>query len=280
MNLPPNNDTGQPIPYTLRMIPAAALLPPLDPARGTFDEERLQDLINSVSLFGIIQPLVVETCGDMYRVHAGHRRMIASQAVGLALVPACVYPADYDMGEAIKAHENAVREDLNVAEEACYFRRQLDKFCGGDVDLLCARVQQSRQHVEGRLLLLAGDPAVFAALERGLIGIGVAQEFNKIENDARRAQYLDAAIRGGVSIRMARTWRVQGNEMDKNHPADPLAPLPTITDNGPVAPTTGACIFCGKSDEPWDLEVMFAHKACNRVAQREAERRAEANNGG
>lgn len=253
-------------------VPVAELLEPRIPARAAFDDAKLQELCDSLRAFGrVLVPLVVEREGDQMRVHAGHRRMEAAKLVGLASVPCMVYDAGTVPGEAVKSHENAIREDLNVAEEADYFVRLLEGPCDNDVHKLCELVKQKEPYVQQRLALKLGYPIVFDALAAGLISIGVAEEFNKIKAQGYVMQYVQVAAQGGCSIRQARDWRVAANNMPEQ---EGPAPMP----NGGVSPpppppmsSQPACIFCGRSDDQHEIRFLAAHMSCQKAAERRAE---------
>lgn len=258
-----------------REIETFLLLEPLNPARQTFDEDKLNRLIESIKLVGILEPLCVEPEGDMYRVHAGHRRLIAGRALELSTLPCRIFQPGTFSGDAIKHHENAMREDLNAAEEARHFKALLEQFCGGDVDRLCNEVMERREYVEERLLLIMGDERVFEALSSGVISIGVARELNKIQDPARRMMYLDCAARGGATVRMVKEWRTQGNMMDA------LVPNPPIPDNSeyafkPADPieTGFRCYLCESKDNAHEMELLYVHRSCARAFQRLTERQA------
>lgn len=264
-----------------REIETKLLLEPINPARETFDEEALGRLIRSIQRVGVIEPLCVEPEGEYFRVHAGHRRLIAAIAAGKETIPCRVYQPGQFSGEALKHHENAMREDLNAAEEARHFLGLLDGPAAGDVDKLCDMVQERRDYVEERLLLIQGDEQVFQALKDRAIKIGVAHELNKVKDPARRHMYLDAAIQGGASVRMVRDWRVRGNAMDE------LVPEPAIPDTNqgfqrqPPAPvSTFRCYICEQSDQPHEMELLYVHRSCARAMERIHQRQAAAGENG
>jgi len=253
-------------------VPVGELLPPLIAAREAFDDVKLQELCDSIRTFGrVLQPLVVEREGDHKRVHAGHRRMEAAKLVGLTTVPCMVYDAGTVTGEAVKSHENAIREDLNVAEEANYFVRLLQGPAENDVHRLCDLVKQKEPYVQQRLALKLGYPIVFDALAAGLISIGVAEEFNKIKAEGYVRQYVQVAAQGGCSIRQARDWRVAANNMPTY---EGPAPMPNGADSPPPPPPMSsqpACIFCGRSDDQHEIRFLAAHLSCQKAAERRAE---------
>jgi hypothetical protein len=129
------------------------------------------------------------------------------------------------------------------------------------VDRLCNLTRQVRSYVEGRLLLLAGDPDVFDALRTRRISMAVARELNKVTDRGYRMMYLDAAIRGGATARIVQEWRVQSQAMA---PAD--APPPSSGANQysglPAPVTTMTCICCKSPEEPWNMELIPVHRRC------------------
>lgn len=261
-----------PVKPEYRELPTALLLEPRNPARTEMDEVEMDKLCRSIERLGVLQPLLVEVEGPNFRVHAGHRRLIAARMVNLQMVPCAIYPPGQARGQAIKSHENAMRESLNAAQEAIHFAEIMETEANNDVDQLCAIVAQNRDYVEGRLNLFGGDQAIFNALLRGEIGLGVAQELNKVKTATRRAMYLDAAIKGGASVRVVREWRTNGNAQDAEYTnVTTDAPTPE-SPNQAMTPVVGVCVLCQSSDEPEDFEVLYAHRSCMRVQERQRRR--------
>lgn len=248
-----------------RLIPTAKIIPPHNPARLTMDEVKLQELIDSIAAVGLIEPLVVEPEGDVFRILAGHRRFIACSALAMPNIPCIVRAVGEIDGEAITSHENSFREDLNPAEEAKYFQELLESKCGGDTDQLAARVRHTRSYVEGRLLLFAGDPRVLEAFGAGTIQLGVAHELNKVADSGMRLVYLDACLKGGASVSLVRQWRMQSNaQYGENLPTPPdQAPAGVVALPAPVL--TLSCFFCGSQEDVYAMELLYLHRHCRRA---------------
>ena len=248
-------------------IAVADLLEPDIAARSTMNPHALCELKESIEQVGIIEPLVVSPEDGKYRVRAGHRRLIAARELGLVEVP-CVIRRDSDISHrAITAHENAVREDLNPAEEARYFKELLELDCGGDCIVLAQLLRRPQRYVEDRLMLLAGDALVFEAMAAGLIGPGVAQELNKVLDPSRRAMYLDAAAKGGATIAMVRNWRVQGNLQDAMLAGATSAQVEWTAPRA-SAPEPMRCTLCGGSEDAYEMMIMYVHRGCARYVER------------
>jgi len=244
-----------------REIAVELIDPPALAIRETFDQAALDDLTRSIAEVGVLQPISVEAHGGRYRILAGHRRYISAVRAALKTIPAVIRDTSQVSGVAVTSHENAYREDVNPAEEATYLARLLETDCGGDVDRLCQLTRQARSYVEGRLLLLGGDPDVFEALRARRLSMAVARELNKVNDRGYRMMYLDAAIRGGATARIVQEWRTQANLAA---PAE--APPPTTEENQytglPAPVTTMTCVCCGSADEPWAMELLAVHRRC------------------
>jgi len=244
-----------------REIPVEQIDPPALPIRETFDSGALAELTTSIRQVGVLQPIAVEAHGGRYRILAGHRRYVAATNAGLKTVPAVIRDTREISGQAVTVHENFYREDVNPAEEAKYLAQLLEQECGGDVDRLCELTRQARSYIEGRLLLLTGDPDVFEALRQRRLSMAVARELNRVEDRGYRMMYLDAAIRGGATARMVQEWRVQANLACPTVP-----PPPTSGENqytGLPAPiTTMTCVCCQSAEEPWNMELIPVHRRC------------------
>jgi ParB family transcriptional regulator, chromosome partitioning protein len=95
---------------------------PLQPRR-VFEQDKLQELAQSITYNGIVQPLVVRRAGERYQLIAGERRLRAAKIAGLIQVPAVVRDVpDKNLLE-ITLIENIQREDLNPIETAHAFQR-------------------------------------------------------------------------------------------------------------------------------------------------------------
>jgi ParB family transcriptional regulator, chromosome partitioning protein len=266
----PANPTPQPDGYEFAMIETTRLLRPKIPSRETFDESALADLVESVTACGrILEPLLVRPEGDLYRVAAGDRRLAVARALSLPRVP-CMIMTDDLPSETVTEHENGPREPVNPAEQARYYHRLLTEVCANDMDKLCALIRKGRSYVDGRLVLMKGDPDVFSALADNAIPIGVAYELNKVTDASHRTMLLDVCVTQGAGVRQAREWRIQDNLMTADAPyAAPEFTHEGVIDRPPVI-TTMNCLFCGESDDAWDMELLYVHRRCRRIKDREA----------
>ena len=247
-------------------VPLKKLLPPKVAARDTMDEVKMGELIDSIKeMGGILQPLVVEEEGEFFRIHAGHRRFIASTALQLETVPCRIWAPGTLRGEAAKAHENAFREDLNYAEEAIWFLALLDSDCDGDVDKLVTLVGRKRAYVEGRINLANGNGTVFAALKDGLITLGVAEELNRCKSRDTCLMLLDAAVKGGARAATVKQWRLQSEGFEAFNVDGVLSDVPPSPLPPNATESQMVCCICSKDDHPEQMQLFWIHWGCNRA---------------
>jgi ParB family chromosome partitioning protein len=122
--------------------------------RENFDDDEIAELASSITELGVLQPLLVRgSSGGRYELIAGERRLRASRAAGLDVVPVIVVDTD-ERGSLERALvENVHRSDLNPVEEASAYRDLLDQY-GLTHDALAQRVGKSRVAISNALRLL------------------------------------------------------------------------------------------------------------------------------
>lgn len=97
--------------------------------RTHFDEEALQELADSITTQGVVQPIVLRASeGGRYEIVAGERRWRASQLAGLDKVPAVIKHFDDQTAAAVSLIENIQRENLNPLEESTALLRLMKEF--------------------------------------------------------------------------------------------------------------------------------------------------------
>ena len=157
--------------------------------RKRFDEDALQELAESIKLFGVIQPIIVQKRGELYEIIAGERRWRASRLAGLKEVPVVI--KDYSPQEIIEIAliENIQREDLNPIEEAYAYQRLIKEY-NLKQDELAERVSKSRAAITNSLRLLKLDERVQQMLIDDILSSGHARAL--IPLDDTNIQYETA----------------------------------------------------------------------------------------
>ena len=124
-----------------------------DQPRKQFNEDALQELADSISQHGVIEPLVVTKRDNYYLLVSGERRWRASMKAGLKEVPVVV--KDYTDQQILEIGliENIQREDLNPIEEAQAYQKLIEEFHMKQDDI-AERVSKSRSAITNILRLL------------------------------------------------------------------------------------------------------------------------------
>ncbi|HCP14652.1 MAG TPA: nucleoid occlusion protein [Peptococcaceae bacterium] len=127
--------------------------------RKYFDTVQLDELARSIKELGVIQPILVRTCGEFYEIVAGERRFRASQRAGLNHIPAVVREfTDRELAE-VALVENLQRADLSYFEEAEGYRRLIEEFSLTQEEV-AVRVGKSQPTIANKLRILKLDPGV------------------------------------------------------------------------------------------------------------------------
>ena len=128
-------------------LPIESITPNPRQPRTVFDEDAMAELVDSIAEVGLLQPVVVRPLGDdRFELVMGERRWRATQAAGLAVIPAIVRETkDHDLlRDALL--ENLHRAQLNPLEEAAAYQQLLTDF-GCTQDELAIRIKRSRPQI-------------------------------------------------------------------------------------------------------------------------------------
>ena len=163
-----NEDKG------LLLVPIEKIFRDEEQPRKEFDQEKINELSQSIKKNGLIQPLILRKRDpDTYTLVAGERRWRAAQKAELKILPSLLLPEDLDKDE-ISLIENIQREDLKISEEALAYQRLIDKNNYTHEDL-SKIVGKSRSHITNLLRILKLDSFFFDLLNRGFITMGHAR---------------------------------------------------------------------------------------------------------
>jgi ParB family chromosome partitioning protein len=187
----------------LEISPDAIVENPHQP-RLFFNEEDLHDLKMSIQEHGILQPLVVTKKGPgAYELIAGERRLRASRAIGLKVVPVIVRDEITEQKKLeLALIENIQRAQLNAVEEAKGYQGLMDLF-GLTQQEVGDRVGKSRSNVANTIRLLELDPAMLEALGDGRITRSHARTLLAEGDVGKRRVLFDRMLNGGVTVREA-----------------------------------------------------------------------------
>lgn len=171
--------------------------------RVQMDEAKLDDLARSIKENGVIQPILVQRIGDLYRIIAGERRWRAAQRAGLLKVPVVVRDVSIDSDRQVlqlALIENIQRENLNPVDEAAAYQRLADEF-GLTHDQIAAAVGKDRSSVANYVRLLKLAEEVRADLAAGALTMGHARALLALTDHAAQRQASREVISRALSVR-------------------------------------------------------------------------------
>ncbi len=169
--------------------------------RKVFDEEKLQELANSIKEHGIFQPIIVKKSSIKgYEIIAGERRVKASRIAGISKIPAIVRDfSDQQMME-IALLENLQRENLNAIEEAMAYRSLINSMQITQ-EVLANRLGKSRSHVTNMLGLLNLPEEVKDMIIDNKISMSHARVLSKMENKEEILKLANKIINENLNVR-------------------------------------------------------------------------------
>ena len=182
------------------MLKLDLVQPNKEQPRKTFDEEKINELAESIKNYGVLQPLLVQKNDSFYEIIAGERRWRAAKAAGLKEVPAVL--KEYSKQEAMEISliENVQRADLNPIEEALGYRQLIDEF-GLTQEEIAVRVAKSRTAITNTMRLLKLDEQIQNMLVQGVITSGHARALLSLEDAQMQLKAAKEILDKKLSVR-------------------------------------------------------------------------------
>jgi len=185
----------------LLTLPISKVEPRIEQPREYFNEEALQELAESISRYGLIQPITVRKLDTgYYQIIAGERRWRASRLAGLTEVPVRLIEADDKTTAEMALVENLQREDLNPIEEAKGYKTLIEIY-GLTQDETAKSVGRSRPAVTNALRLLSLSPAVLEMVEKNELSAGHARALLPLSDDEQQLEAAKEVIKKNLSVR-------------------------------------------------------------------------------
>ena len=170
--------------------------------RRVFDAEKMEELVQSIKQYGVLQPVVVRKTMNGYELAAGERRFRASQMAGLKTIPAVVRDyTDSEMTE-IALIENLQRHDLNPIEEGMAYRRLMDEF-GLTQEEVAKKIGRSRSLIANMVRMLNLEPEVQDLVSRGTLSMGQVRPLLALASTELQLQAAQTIVDEDLSARDA-----------------------------------------------------------------------------
>ncbi len=206
------------------MLPISDIEPNRDQPRKFFDQEALEELADSISQYGLIQPIVVQKENDYYKIIAGERRWRAAKLAGIKEVPVVVKNMGKQEASEVALIENLQRKDLNPIEEARAYKSLIDEY-NLKQEEVASRLSKSRSAITNTLRLLNLTDKVQNMVIEGQISNGHARALLALELPEIQERAAKSVVEKNMSVR-------ETEEYVKSilHPKQKKLPLPKQND--------------------------------------------------
>ncbi len=197
------------------------------------DDEKMQDLIESVKLSGVLTPVLLRVdSNDEYEMISGHRRLHAAKMAGLNTIPAIVRELSDDDAVIVMVDANIQREELLPSEKAFAYRMKLEamKRQGSRTDLtlsqnetksrsdevLSKQVGESRAQVQRYIRLTELIPELLDLVDSKKLKFTVAVDISYIDKEIQKWIYEYIKDTGFIKPQQITALRNQLNEGSVN----------------------------------------------------------------
>ena len=176
------------------------ILPNRFQPRIRFDEEKLEELAESIGKYGVIQPIVVRPIGNKFEIIAGERRYKASMLANRSTIPAIVVNLSDKDSEEIALLENVQRQELSPIEEAVSYKRILDM---GYItqEGLAKKLGKSQSTIANKIRLLNLDDEVQSYLLNNRISERHARSLLRIPNKDKQVEMLHRIVEERLTVK-------------------------------------------------------------------------------
>lgn len=196
----PEKDTSLDNRESVLQIPISQVRTNKYQPRTEFNQDRLNDLVNSIREKGVVQPILVRRTQDGYELIAGERRLRAVKNLGMDKIPAIVKNvADIDMLE-ISLIENIQREELNPIEEANAFQKFITDFSFTQ-EKIAKALGKDRTTIANTIRLLGLPKKIQDYISINTISAGHAKALLSLPSETEQCRVANLIVKKGLSVR-------------------------------------------------------------------------------
>ncbi|MGI5902385.1 MAG: ParB/RepB/Spo0J family partition protein [Desulfitobacteriia bacterium] len=176
------------------------IFPNPDQPRRNFDQEKLQELADSIREHGLLQPILVKPDGNRYHIIAGERRYQAAKLAGLDRIECLVKECTpLEMTEKALV-ENIQRTDLSPVEEGLAYAHLIEEY-GLTQDQVAKRVGKGRATVANLLRIIQLPAPVIELLDKGSISLGHAKVLLSLKDPEDQVLLANRVVKDSLSVR-------------------------------------------------------------------------------
>ncbi|WP_248929322.1 nucleoid occlusion protein [Paenibacillus hamazuiensis] len=187
-------------PDEVKNVPVKEIVPSPYQPRTIFDDERIDELCQTIKTHGVIQPVVVRVRNNKFELIAGERRWRAVTKLGLDTIPAIVREFNDSQAASIALIENLQREGLTAIEEAAAYQQLIDLH-NLTQESLAQRLGKSQSTIANKIRLLQLCEPVKAALMERKISERHARALLSLEKEEEQIKVLEDIISKELNVK-------------------------------------------------------------------------------
>ena len=182
-------------------IPIDSLVPNPYQPRRVFSQSALEELSESIKVYGILQPITVRNKGnEEYELVAGERRLRASKLAGRATIPAIINNMSDESSAVLALLENLQREDLNFIEEAMGYEN-LIKEHSFTQQQLAGKLGKNQSTIANKLRILRLPTDIKIKLVEHGLTERHARALLKLPEESLMRDVLDKVIKSDLNVK-------------------------------------------------------------------------------
>lgn len=236
---------------------------PVDQQRIDIDEEKLDELRESIRDHGLINPIAVRAVGARYELIAGSRRLRCHRILEMPIIKTVVLDVDEKEADLLRAHENEFRHDPNPIESGLYIARLQYKH-NMSIQDIAKQMNKSETYVRSRIELMTYPEYILEPIQSGKLSVGAAHHLNKIIPDDKRRQYVAWAVWRGITGAQAASW-LSHSELGGHVQRPEQLPEPEAKTPEEKYRMQAECIICRNVDDVSSLGFYYAHTECEKA---------------
>ncbi len=195
-------------------IPLEQIEPNPEQPRKNFAHLAMEELINSIKEYGIIQPLILTKQGEnSYQIVAGERRWRAAKVLELKTVPSLIRSIKENEKLALSLLENIQRKDLNALEKAQAYQRLIKEF-NLTQEEISQKLGKARASIANSLRILSLPEIIKEALAEEKITEAHAKALMSLGDETRQKALLKRILGVGLTVKETENL-VKGKKVKK-----------------------------------------------------------------
>ena len=169
--------------------------------RTNFNDEILNELVQSIKSVGLIQPITVRKISkNEFQLISGERRLRAFKKLNLGKIPAYIRDVNDQESLEMALIENIQRDDLDSIEIAISYKRLIDEI-NLTQEELGKKIGKKRSTISNYLRLLKLNPIIQSGIKDNFISMGHGRALINIEERKLQMKIYEIIIKNNLSVR-------------------------------------------------------------------------------